>query len=744
MATLESPSKRRKLSHSDADGTAGLGKNTQIDTLNTSASSGKFASEMAVQLQKEAEVGITSFVSDGEGFEGILKKRYTDFLVNEILPSGEVLHLRNLRAPREPKSKEEPRVKKVTESAEGAESNTKPAGNSLDEAAVVKASSQATEVSSEDRTVLSGFFGDNFTDQLINFDEQIRQRPNLRSQDHGTIKASVPADREIRTSIHQAIRRIFSSRLESSTDHDGFMMLSAAHVHTRKPQAANGVHSNSCSSQGGRNSNKPQWSDRGGEYLHFTLFKENKDTMEVISYLSRQMRLQPKTFQFAGTKDRRGVTVQRVSAFRTDANRVAGMNKMLRGSSVGDFKYEKNGLELGDLRGNEFVVTLRDVKFQYQQNLSIKEKVQETNSRIAKALSDLRGKGYFNYYGLQRFGTFSTRTDSIGVKLLQGRFEEAVKMILAYSSEALAAAQDPDSTLQIGQEDKLRAKALHDFEKTGNGRDALEILPRKFSAECAIVRHLMSNNGKSDWLGALSNVQRNLRLMYVHAYQSLVWNYACGERWRLFEDKVVEGDLVMVSEHVDKVNDREENTEVDQDGEVIINPEGEDKAQTANDTFERARALSKVEAESGKYSIFDIVLPMPGYDILYPANAMSEWYKTFMASEQGGGLDPHDMRRKQKDYSLSGSYRKILARIETGATFEVRSYSGGDEQFVDTDMDVVKGQKHQVDVRMPEEGDLLAVVLKFQLGSSQYATMALRELLQGGVITHKPDFGVGR
>ena len=27
-------------------------------------------------------------------------RRYTDFLVNEILPSGEVLHLRNLKAPK--------------------------------------------------------------------------------------------------------------------------------------------------------------------------------------------------------------------------------------------------------------------------------------------------------------------------------------------------------------------------------------------------------------------------------------------------------------------------------------------------------------------------------------------------------------------------------------------------------------------------------------------------------------------
>lgn len=69
------------------------------------------------QQAKEAASGITEFVSpDLLGFTGILKKRYayrtaavdtiskshryTDFLVNEILPSGQVIHLGNLKAPK--------------------------------------------------------------------------------------------------------------------------------------------------------------------------------------------------------------------------------------------------------------------------------------------------------------------------------------------------------------------------------------------------------------------------------------------------------------------------------------------------------------------------------------------------------------------------------------------------------------------------------------------------------------------
>ena len=59
--------------------------------------------------------------------------------------------------------------------------------------------------------------------------------------------------------------------------------------------------------------NKMGWEQLGGEYLHFTLYKENKDTMEAVHYLASQLKMNVRSFQFGGTKDRRGVTVQPVS-----------------------------------------------------------------------------------------------------------------------------------------------------------------------------------------------------------------------------------------------------------------------------------------------------------------------------------------------------------------------------------------------------------------------------------------------
>lgn len=45
----------------------------------------------------EIAVGITTFInSDGTSFRGVIKHRYSDFLVNEIDPDGNVVHLKNL------------------------------------------------------------------------------------------------------------------------------------------------------------------------------------------------------------------------------------------------------------------------------------------------------------------------------------------------------------------------------------------------------------------------------------------------------------------------------------------------------------------------------------------------------------------------------------------------------------------------------------------------------------------------
>lgn len=571
------------------------------------------------------------------------------------------------------------------------------------------------------------------------------------------MKSANIIDREIRTKIHKAIRRIFTSRLESTTDDNDTMVISAA-----APRSTWAARTPTGRSDGGRKPQQrgnPGWQELGGDYLHFTLFKENKDTMEVVSYLARQLKMKAQAFQFAGTKDRRGITVQRVSVFRVYAERMITAGRTLRNAKVGNFEYQPQGLQLGDLTGNEFVVTLRDCNIG---KIGTETRVEKASQVVGTAIENLRARGFINYYGLQRFGTFATRTDGVGLKMLQGDFKAAVEAILEYSPTSLAAAQDHlPGNENISNDDKARANALSLFKETGRLHPALDELPRKFSAEASIIRHLANPERKNDYLGALQTISRNLRLMYVHAYQSLVWNIAASERWKRHGSKVTGGDLILVDEHKEKSESANKLEEIDADGEAIVLPAENDRAGNMEDNFTRARALTKEEADSGDYSIFDIVLPTPGFDILYPANDMSNVYKDFMASERGGGLDPFDMRRKWKDVSLSGSYRKLLARPGNDVSYEIKTYEEENEQFVKTDLDrIFKGPPLNYDdigqsadgvgqpvesKTNPSETEKIAAILKLQLGTSQYATMALRELMKvGGVKTYKPDFGGGR
>ena len=657
--------------------------------------------------------------------------------------------------------------------------------------------------------------------------------PGRKPRDYGSVNCGA-LDRAARTRVHQALREIFASCLESSTDQDGHLVVTAASSSSRRDDykerdgrsgrgtkwgkrgrggkditgdAGQIPHNNRSKPRDWQSSGKKAWEELGGDYLHFSLLKENKDTMEVISFLARSLYTKPASFQFAGTKDRRGVTVQRVSVYRQKAERLKALNRSLRNAEVGSFAYHPSQLQLGDLSGNEFVITLRDCQFDTKNIHEEESRIRSVSELVTLAAQSLQEKGFINYYGLQRFGSFEIRTDAIGVLMLQGNFKAAVDAIFAYSDSSVEDASEECNSNKVSRDDKARAKAIRGFRHDGKARPALDLLPRKFSAEAALIQFLGNPRNASDYLGAIMTIHRNTRLMYVHAYQSLVWNVVASERWKRWGPKVMPGDLVLIKEHEDKKNSAEQAPTVDADGDVVIQAGPADRSTKFEDTITRARTLSEDEANSGEYSIFDIVLPTPGYDILYPDNEIGDYYTSFMASERGGGLEPHDMRRRWVDMSLTGSYRKLLARPATGMTAEVKTYLEENEKFVETDLERLQnlrkqrgnqGQPEAPDATKVEEsidtsepiispqangstdtvaaksektkrpvhalgsgiaeiGDSVfdtakaqtpqrktAVVLRLQLQGGQYATMALRELMNGGVKTHKPDFSGGR
>jgi tRNA pseudouridine13 synthase len=81
--------------------------------------------------------------------------------------------------------------------------------------------------------------------------------------------------------------------------------------------------------------------------------------MEAVGIVAKLLRAQVRAFSFAGNKDKRAVTTQKVTAQKINASKLAALNSRLIGLRLGDFKYVPGHLMLGDLNGNRFTVFLR-------------------------------------------------------------------------------------------------------------------------------------------------------------------------------------------------------------------------------------------------------------------------------------------------------------------------------------------------------------------------------------------------
>jgi tRNA pseudouridine13 synthase len=60
------------------------------------------------------------------------------------------------------------------------------------------------------------------------------------------------------------------------------------------------------------------------------------------------------------------------------------------------------------------------------------------------------------------------------------------------------------------------------------------------------------------------------------------------------------------------------------------------------------------EGDVDKYTIFDVIMPLPGRDVDYPGGALGERYKELILAD---GLDPSNWSRPQKwDTPVAPSY----------------------------------------------------------------------------------------
>lgn len=608
----------------------------------------------------------------------------------------------------------------------------------------------AGEVSPDDVSILADLGGQAFADDIVAVFK------NLDTPSDGPKSATALAleDKVKRGQLHQEVRRIFSSRLETTTNDDGQIVAKAAPKKGRN--------------RGGRNNNRKSDKPKA-EFLHFTLYKDNRDTMDAVNQISRLMNVRTQAIGYAGTKDRRASTAQRCSIRYARERSLAAINGKLWGVVTGDYDYKDVPVHLGQLQGNQFTITIKNCDLTGDVAAKpLSEKVEILRENTKSSIEHMAKHGWINYFGHQRFGTRDVGTHDIGTLILADKFEEAVDALLTYDAEIAEKAENgeipPEAT---ARDEALRHQACMLFKTDKDAERAARIIPRRFSAENCILRHLTRAGAQSrrDFVGAIVHITRGLRSMYLHAYQSHVWNHVASKRWETHGEKVVAGDLVIADNEAQSAFAGK-----DEDGDDIINPVEDDDGLTV-----RARPLSEEEASSGRYTIHDIVLPSPGYEVIYPSNDMGKYYEEFMGLPENGGLDPHQMRRRHREFSLPGRYRKLMNRFLGQPSVEVKTYADDTEQMHPTDLDILRAAKRgkrsrdqdsdgppgkrakqdvgDEDATMPDaeakekngesteakeqeseqpepaEPSKIAVIVKFQLGRSAYATVTLRELM---------------
>lgn len=124
-----------------------------------------------------------------------------------------------------------------------------------------------------------------------------------------------------------------------------------------------------------------------GEHLYLTVEKRGRNTQEVVRELAALLHLPEREVGTAGLKDKRAVTVQRMSV---PARAVGGDPLAMQGAGwrVLEARRHGNKLRAGHLRGNRFVIAIRGCD----------------PARAAPVLDWLRAHGAANLFGPQRFG----------------------------------------------------------------------------------------------------------------------------------------------------------------------------------------------------------------------------------------------------------------------------------------------------------------------------------------------------
>jgi len=312
---------------------------------------------------------------------------------------------------------------------------------------------------------------------------------------------------------------------------------------------------------------------------------------------------------------------------------------------------------------------------------------------------------------------------------------------------------------------------------------ALAAAPPCMRLETQLLRALQAGGACEAVLG----VPPNLRHLYAYAYQSLLWNRLVSERLRLLGDAPVEGDLVLAAAAPALLDGDDAEAEplmvaagdeVDNDqelgGEAAVAAAAEEAGAPAGaapppsslrpHSLPAVRALTAADVAGGAFSLEHVLMPLPGFAVRFPQHCVGAAAAARLLADDGfgeaspaggggtgagggaaatAGGDSAEERvaaafsSRDRRFQFAGGYRALVSTARD-AQWRVLRGVALHEDVLTTDAEAMRGGGRAARAAAAAAaggqgggGGAPALLVSFSLAKSAYATVALREAMEG-------------
>lgn len=349
-----------------------------------------------------------------------------------------------------------------------------------------------------------------------------------------------------------------------------------------------------------------------GRFAIIKVKKSDWTTMNFARVLSNILRISQKRVNFAGTKDKKAVSVQYFSISNLDQEGIEKLEEVdIKDAEVEYVGNARRAVRLGDLLGNFFHITV--------------EVIDENEDSIKETINGLKEKGVPNYFGLQRFGSIRFITHEVGKHILKRDFEKAFWVYVAQPFP--------------GENEDIR-KIREELWESRDPKKGLNEFPKHFDYERNLLQKYQETGSEEK---ALISLPKYLKMMFVHAYQSYIFNRLISDRIREFGSlkTVQNGDFADFIR-----NEWADSTRSSRDSQGYPSLMTS-YSQVKDNNIERIGFL--IENKRGF-----LAFPLPGYETRLSDEWASEKIREILEEDS---IELSDFKGKHKEFSSKGDLR---------------------------------------------------------------------------------------